>query len=459
MYYSGSLNDFLGLNSVYNNKLILQEGELVYISSNVSLQEATWFEQLGIQKSSDYYMVEFDTAGGTEIATQTIQVGKTAEKPNNPTKEGYIFLGWYYMEQGGTEDNPTYEEVQFDFNTTIMRDYLIHAKYSGEAIMTAYKSNQFFWKYKSDIKTITFTSNADLIPSDIKESWNLKADNDCADIMAYLENNTNALIIYSPHKIYANYNASYYFDSFTKLEEIDFSNFSTEKTYSMAYFFRHCDIIEDLDLNEFNTKNVNSMCAMFSNCKALTNLNLNSFNTIKVKSMYQMFNSCNNIASIELSNFNTENVNNMSAMFSNCWNIESLDLSHFKTENVIDMSKMFGECRNLSYLNICGFNTKNVTNMFGMFIKCGNLITLDLSSFNTLNVTNMSRMISNCSKLTTVYASNNFVTNNVLDSTDMFIGDIKIKGNNGTEYSASYIDKEYAHIDGGEENPGYFTSK
>ena len=43
----------------------MQEGELVYVENAVSSKEARWFEELGIQKSSDYYTVEFDTAGGT----------------------------------------------------------------------------------------------------------------------------------------------------------------------------------------------------------------------------------------------------------------------------------------------------------------------------------------------------------------------------------------------------------
>lgn len=45
----------------------MQEGELVYAANAVSSKEAKWFEELGIQKSSDYYIVQFDSTGGNEI--------------------------------------------------------------------------------------------------------------------------------------------------------------------------------------------------------------------------------------------------------------------------------------------------------------------------------------------------------------------------------------------------------
>ena len=438
----------------------MQEGELVYVANAVSSKEANWFEELGIHKSSDYYTVEFDTAGGNEIDSQSIKIGKTAKKPKNPTKAGYIFLGWYYLQESGTEDNPTYEEKEFDFNTKIINNYSLYAKYSGEAVMSSFKKSMYFWKYKSVITNITFTSDATLIPNNVKDAWNIKADENCADVMAYLEDSTMSLVIYSQYKIYANYNASLYFDSFSKLETIDFSNFSTEKTFSMNSMFRHCDIIKKLDLKNFKTENVTNMSRMFSNCKALTSLNLDKFNTSNVKSMYQMFNSCNNIISIELSSFKTQNVNNMQGMFSNCFNLKSLNLSHFQTEKVTNMYGMFNECRNLNDLNISNFNTEKVTNMNCMFNKCANLISLDLSSFNTYNVTNMSRMFSNCGKLTTIYANNKFVSSNGTDSTDMFISNVKLIGECGTVYnSANVNDASYAHVDGGPSNPGYFTFK
>jgi len=38
--------------------------------------------------------ITFNTDGGSNVASQTIEKGKTATKPANPTKDGYTFAGW-----------------------------------------------------------------------------------------------------------------------------------------------------------------------------------------------------------------------------------------------------------------------------------------------------------------------------------------------------------------------------
>lgn len=39
--------------------------------------------------------IEFDTAGGSAVATQRIRYGESVVEPIAPTKEGYVFVGWY----------------------------------------------------------------------------------------------------------------------------------------------------------------------------------------------------------------------------------------------------------------------------------------------------------------------------------------------------------------------------
>ena len=63
--------------------------------------------------------VSFDTNGGAEIAPQYVDSGKTALVPNNPIKEGYIFLGWC------DKDGKT-----FDFSTPINNETIIYAKWA-----------------------------------------------------------------------------------------------------------------------------------------------------------------------------------------------------------------------------------------------------------------------------------------------------------------------------------------
>lgn len=50
--------------------------------------------------------ISFDSLGGSEVAPQRLRYGETIEEPTPPTREGYVFLGWY-------EDKNFTKEVDF----------------------------------------------------------------------------------------------------------------------------------------------------------------------------------------------------------------------------------------------------------------------------------------------------------------------------------------------------------
>ena len=120
------------------------------------------------------------------------------------------------------------------------------------------------------------------------------------------------------------------------------------------------------------------------------------------------------------------------------------------------MSGMFYKCR-CSELDLSGFDTGEVIHMDSMFENCDNLVELDLHSFNTSNVTGMSRMFFSCDNLKKITVGK-FDTSNVSISGQMFEYCKKLTGGAGTAYDENHINGEYAHIDGGQSNPGYFTS-
>ena len=95
--------------------------------------------------------------------------------------------------------------------------------------------------------------------------------------------------------------------------------------------------------------------------------------------------------------------------------------------------------------------------MDAMFSDCSELTELDLSSFDTAKVEYMNYMFRGCYKLTAIYVSDKFITNQVVDASDMFTSCFALIGGNGIQYTDSYL--SYAHIDGGPSNPGYFTAK
>ena len=176
-------------------------------------------------------------------------------------------------------------------------------------------------------------------------------------------------------------------------------------------------------------------------------------NNKPISSMSNMF-VYSQATSINLSNFNTSNVTNMSNMFSNS-QATTLDVSNFNTSKVTNMSYMFWNSKS-TMLDVSNFNTSNVTNMSYMF-SGSKATTLDLNNFDTSKVTNMSYMFSSSTNLKTIYVSNKFNTDKVTSSTYMFYGCTKLIGGAGTKYNSSYVDKTYAHIDGGTSSPGYFT--
>ncbi len=64
-----------------------------------------------------YYQIVFDSAGGQEIEGQIVVKGNKIKEPQEITREGYIFEGWYQ------NDN------KFDFNTSISEDTILVAKW------------------------------------------------------------------------------------------------------------------------------------------------------------------------------------------------------------------------------------------------------------------------------------------------------------------------------------------
>ena len=73
--------------------------------------------------SNQKYTVTFDSKGGTLVEAQTVKKNETATKPADPTREGYIFLGWY------TSETST---VEYDFDTKVVEDITLIAKWKEE---------------------------------------------------------------------------------------------------------------------------------------------------------------------------------------------------------------------------------------------------------------------------------------------------------------------------------------
>jgi surface protein len=243
------------------------------------------------------------------------------------------------------------------------------------------------------------------------------------------------------------------------LKSVDLSNFNTENVTNMWAMFYDCDSLISLDLSGFDMSKVTNMARMFSDCDTLTFVNLNGFRTDSVKDMAGMFAGCRSLKSLDLSGFNSTNVKYMGYMFDGCKSLISIDLDGFNTSSATEMEYMFQDCDALASLNLRGFNTSSVNDMGGMFAGCDTLATLDLSSFNTENVRIMEAMFNGCKHLQTIYAGDDWSTEAVTESRNMFNGCTKLVGGRGTVYDKNHVDASRAHIDEGPTNPGYLTGK
>ena len=75
-----------------------------------------------------FHTVTFDPDNGDEATTKRVAENETAARPEDPTKEGHRFLGWYA--DGATE--------AFDFNTAITGDITLTARWAAPVTLSAY---------------------------------------------------------------------------------------------------------------------------------------------------------------------------------------------------------------------------------------------------------------------------------------------------------------------------------
>jgi surface protein len=224
--------------------------------------------------------------------------------------------------------------------------------------------------------------------------------------------------------------------------------------YKWFYNFKKLTNIEGL--HNLCTSEVTTMASMFDGCSALKELTLGFFDTSNVTDMNSMFYGCIALEHLNLLEWKTWQVTDMEYMFSRCHNLSNLYLDNLDTRSVTNMMYMFYDCRKLTDINLTNFDTSNVDYMVGMFKNCHSLKDLDLTSFNTSNVTNVQFMFENDYALTTITVGEGWTMENVQSSSFMFHLDGSLIGQNGTRYQYEYDNNSinYAHVDGGDDNPG-----
>ena len=70
--------------------------------------------------------VTFDSNGGGEVESQTIQQGQQVQRPADPVKEGYTFIGWY---DKNDLDNKYYNMPEWNFRYSVTKDMELVAQW------------------------------------------------------------------------------------------------------------------------------------------------------------------------------------------------------------------------------------------------------------------------------------------------------------------------------------------
>ena len=423
-----------------------------------------------------YYTVSFNSNGGTEVKSQKIESGKKATKPADPTKqaiatETYAFENWYTSTDNGT----TLSDTAFDFNTPITKDITLYAKWAVNAVT---HTVSFDTKGGSDVASQTIvhgnkaTKPADPTKTETKTEgfvfagWYTSTDGGTTlsetafDFDTAITDNISLYAKWNEYTIeYIELKVCYeILKMFRTLCEYSDSDHKFKKTITR---FAKADARPEAAENFIDAAG-NQIPLWYDEGKTTLYYYLEPGKKMSLRTsddINSLFEFMSDAVYIETGDFDTSNVTSMRAMFNGCNALTSLDVSKFDTSKVTIMSGMFRYCKALTSLDVSKFDTSKVTEMNDMFYRCEALTSLDVSNFDTSKVYKMWEMFKGCSSLTTIFASDKFVTNAVTDSIGIFNDCTNLKGGAGTVYDRSKIDKTYARIDGGTENPGYFTKK
>lgn len=85
------------------------------VTKNLVL-EAKWTKQV-IEEEKDVYTVTFNSDGGSKVAPLKVNDVEKVDKPSNPIKDGYKFLGWYL------------DGKEYDFAKNVTKNITLIAKW------------------------------------------------------------------------------------------------------------------------------------------------------------------------------------------------------------------------------------------------------------------------------------------------------------------------------------------
>ena len=339
----------------------------------------------------DVYSVYFDSNGGSAVASGTLKGGKIA-KPEDPTKSGYKFLGWYL------------EDKAYDFNSEVKENMTLKAKWQ---LISTYISprtaadnekligltctddgrncgNREIYdaivKIKYPINKIVVGATKPTTGVVKSEDWSLAKDSSVKAYIVKSGSNYDLLIAAEDTKTIinlpsdsSNLFANFYADS------ISFdSNVNAKTVTNMSNMF--VSTAWTINLKNLDTSNVTNMSGMFRLEERLVDTStgeegfqeFDKVSAAKISRFYfngKLSHNKDYVRAINgLSDLNVSKVTDMSYMFYGL-NSGNIDLSKWNTSNVTKTSNMFAavifDSLNVTNLKFPKLTEANMTNMFG----------------------------------------------------------------------------------------------
>ena len=100
-----------------------QKGTMVYTCTVCHREKTKSIDELVVETE---YTITFDSKGGSAVQSIKANAGAAITAPTDPTKDGFVFAGWYESTDGGT----TLSDTAFSFSYMPARVFTLYAKWA-----------------------------------------------------------------------------------------------------------------------------------------------------------------------------------------------------------------------------------------------------------------------------------------------------------------------------------------
>lgn len=243
----------------------------------------------------------------------------------------------------------------------------------------------------------------------------------------------------------------------TNLAYADLNKLQLSRVTDLGGVFSYDTSLKMVCCSEWDLGNVTIAQGTFYNCSALTEVDCSGWG---MGSCDNAFNGCGKLAALDVSAWGPTKALLLYRTFYGCSALAYLLLEAWGAVRVDNLNAAFYHVA-VELMDLSAWDVSGCSTMASTFSYLTNLKTLDISGWDTSSMVNLTSMFMGCSALTTIWAGDGWTTKAVTSSGNnnyVFNSCTSLVGGNGTTFSGSHANMEYARINA-EDAPGYFTRK